>query len=261
MVGSNADGRIGVGPDMNQSGIVSQNQAGQAVRAPGFDVHVWRIELDAPVSQVHADTLSAAERAKGGRFLFESDQRRYMAGHAALRWVLSLYAGQGPEELDLRETPNGKPILHGSSLAFNLSHSGAIALLAVAAAGQVGVDVQHIRSLPDEMSIARTLFASGEIAHLETLTGDERRLMFFRFWTCREAMLKAAGVGLSGTGLEIGLDAGGTIFVRSPPSGWNAVAMLNELRLGTGCLAAVAWSPRAPQAVVRHFDFKDLALQ
>ena len=231
----------------------------QAMHALGSDVHVWRITLDAAASQAGIDTLSEDEVARAGRFVFEHDKRRFVAAHTALRTVLSLYTGQGPKELDLGETANGKPVLHGSSLAFNLSHSGALALLAVADDSEIGIDIQHVTSGLDETSIARTLFSPGEIDHLATLAADERRMMFFRLWTCREAMLKAAGVGLYGTGLEIALDERGGVFVRSPPTGCSAAAVLHELQMESGYVAAVAWSPRTQQATICHFDFNDLA--
>jgi phosphopantetheine--protein transferase-like protein len=194
---------------MKQSGVVLQEDGARATPVLGFDVHIWRIALDAPISQMDLTALSPAELTRGRRFVFERDQRRYLAAHAALRTVLSVYIGQAPEGLDLRQTSEGKPVLADRSLAFNLSHSGELALVAVAAAGQVGVDIELIAPLSDEMSIARSLFAPGGVMQLDSLTSDARRLMFYRFWTCREALLKAAGVGLSGVGLEIGMEANG----------------------------------------------------
>lgn len=229
------------------------------MHALGSNVHVWRIALDAAASQAGIDTLSEGEVARAARFVFEHDQRRFVAAHTALRTVLSLYTGQGSRELDLGETANGKPVLHGSSLAFNLSHSGTLALLAVADDREIGIDIQHVTSGLDERSIARTLFSPGEIDHLATLAADERRMMFFRFWTCREAILKAAGVGLYGTGLEIGLDDKGGVFVRSPPAGCNAAVVLHELQVESGYVAAVAWGSRTQRATICHFDFNDLA--
>jgi 4'-phosphopantetheinyl transferase len=224
----------------------------------GFDVHVWRIALDAPISPLGLTALSPAESTRGGRFVFERDRRRHLAAHAALRRVLSVYSGQAPGELVLRETPEGKPFLADGTLAFNLSHSGELALVAVAAAGQVGVDIELVASRSDEMAIARSLFAPGEIAQLESLPLDARRLMFYRLWTCREALLKAVGVGLSGVGLELGMDASGEACVLSPPPGLVEPTRLSEFRLGTDYVAAVAWSLRGPQAAARFFDSIDL---
>jgi 4'-phosphopantetheinyl transferase len=239
--------------------VILQHDGGTPVL--GFDVHVWRIALDAPISQLDLTALGPAERTRAGRFVFERDQRRHLAAHAALRRLLSVYSGKAPGELVLRETPEGKPFLADRRLAFNLSHSGELALVAVAAAGQVGVDIQLVAPLSDEMAIARSLFAPGEIARLELLPRDARRLMFYRLWTCHEAVLKAAGVGLSGTGLELGMDASGEAFVLSPPPGLVEPAMLSEFRLGVNYVAAVAWSLRGPEAAARLFDFDSIDLR
>ncbi|RWC34954.1 MAG: 4'-phosphopantetheinyl transferase superfamily protein [Mesorhizobium sp.] len=244
---------------MKQSGVVLQDDGARATPVLGFDVHIWRIALDTPISQMDLTALSPAELTRGSRFVFERDQRRHLAAHAALRTVLSVYIGQAPEELDLRETPEGKPVLADGRLAFNLSHSGELALVAVAAAGQVGVDIELVAPLSDEMSIARSLFAPSEVTQLESLTSDARRLMFYRFWTCREALLKAAGVGLSGEGLEIGMEANGEAYVLSPPLGLIEPTRLGEFRPSAHHVAAVAWSARGPQAVARVFDFDNTA--
>ena len=231
-----------------------QHDVGRATPGLGFDVHVWQISLDNPISQADLATLSSAELTRGSRFVFVRDQRRHLAAYAALRRVLSFYTGRAPEELDIRETPEGKPLLADGRLAFNLSHSGALALVAIAAAGQVGVDIELVASLSNEMSIARALFAPREIEHLASLTGDARRVMFYRLWTCREALLKAAGVGLSGVGLEIGVDASDKIYIRTPPAELNEPMRIGEFRLGSDYLGAVAWGLRGTQGIVCLFD-------
>lgn len=245
---------------MKQSGVVLPHGGGRVVPALGIDVHVWRVALDAPLSQSDMAVLNPAELTRGGRFVFEQDQRRHLAAHAGLRRVLSMYTGRAPGELDLRETPQGKPFLADGRLAFNLSHSGDLALVAVAAAGQVGVDVERVAPRSGEMSMARSLFAPGEIAQLESLAPEARRLMFCRLWTCREAVLKAAGVGLSGVGLEIGMDGSGEAYILSPPLELVEPLRLIEFRPSAHHVAAVAWSARNPQVVARRFDF-DLGLR
>ncbi len=102
--------------------------------------------------------------------------------------------------------PHGKPRLAGdwAWLRFNLSHSGQLALVAVARDVEVGVDVERIRPLREMHSIARRWLGLDDIA-------DESE--FFRAWTWHEAVVKALGVGLSGsaegfTGYAAAVDAG-----------------------------------------------------
>jgi len=75
-------------------------------------------------------------------------------------------------------------------LRFNLSHSGDVTLVAVARDSEVGVDVERIRPVIEMHSIARRWLGRDDIA-------DEPE--FYRVWTRHEAMVKALGVGLSGT--------------------------------------------------------------
>lgn len=232
--------------------LVLQRDGRRLAEALGVGVHVWRIELDAPVPESELEALSPAELTKSRRFVFERDRRRYLAAHIGLRRVLSACTGHAPDELDIRETAEGKPHLADARLAFSLSHSHDLGLVAVAAAGHVGVDVELVGSRPDEMAIACDLFAAAEIRQLETLDGDARNLMFHRLWTCREAVLKAVGIGLAGEGLALGVDARGTIRIESPPAGWREPFELSEFRIGTDYTAAVAWTARDPKAQVVH---------
>ena len=50
------------------------------------------------------------------------------------------------------------------------------------------------RNLNDDI---RLLFAPGERAELEAADGDRRTDLFYRLWTLKEAVLKAAGLGLA----------------------------------------------------------------
>ena len=89
-------------------------------------------------------------------------------------------------------------------MRFNLSHSGDVTLIAVARDSEVGVDVERIRPVIEMHAIARRWLGRDDIA-------DEQE--FFRVWTRHEAMVKALGVGLSGTaeaftGMVAEIDAG-----------------------------------------------------
>ncbi|HYT95413.1 MAG TPA: hypothetical protein VEL76_42230, partial [Gemmataceae bacterium] len=63
----------------------------------------------------------------------------------------------------------GKPALSpefGSRLKFNLSHSADLALIAVAADADVGVDLEYIRPQSDYAEIARCFFSAAEVDDL-----------------------------------------------------------------------------------------------
>jgi phosphopantetheinyl transferase len=97
--------------------------------------------------------------------------------------VLAGYLGTDPAAVELRRGANGKPFLAGlwpgeepasgsmPRLHFNLSHSGDLALIAVAER-EVGVDVERIRPL--------------------------RSTAFYEGWARHEATVKCLGTGLTG---------------------------------------------------------------
>lgn len=168
------------------------------------DVGVWRIGLDADEGTLAdlAGCLDAAEQARAAAFHFARDRRRFIVSHAATRHILARYLDVTAAAVRFTHGARGKPRLappfHTSGLHFNLSHAGELALLAVAQGRPVGVDVEHIRPLPDALSLAETFFAPAETAQLRPLLGTplgER--LFFTCWTRKEAFIKATGDGLS----------------------------------------------------------------
>src|SRR5437879_3711535 len=107
-------------------------------------VHVWRAELS-EVPEQALGWLSADERARAARFPHGPASARWARARGALRELLARYLDLEPAEVALRAAGNGKPILAVPSappLAFNVSHSGELALYAFAASAAVGVDVQ-----------------------------------------------------------------------------------------------------------------------
>src|SRR5512147_1351054 len=98
------------------------------------DVQMWGIVLeltDSELSRV-ASVLSRDEQERAERLISEEHRRRSVAAHAMLRTILSRYCGAAPEQLAIRRTSDGKPVLSDyPSLRFNLTHSHDRALIAV----------------------------------------------------------------------------------------------------------------------------------
>jgi 4'-phosphopantetheinyl transferase len=166
-------------------------------------VHVWTCLLSHYESYAKEldRLLSREERTRLERFAFERDRRRFALSHGFLRLILSSYAGEAPERLQFDQSPRGKPCLvqqrSGVDLRFSLSHSGAIALIAVTSARELGVDVEEMRADVHDVELAQRFFAPGESRLIAEATGERRRAMFYRYWTAKEAFLKGRGGGLS----------------------------------------------------------------
>jgi 4'-phosphopantetheinyl transferase len=144
--------------------------------------------------------LAPAELYRAAKFKFETDRRKYVLSHAALRHILAFYCKVDSLSLEFSVGPYGKPAI-GSSPAnqvkFNLSHSAEAALVALAPDRELGVDIEYIQPKLECHEIATRFFATGEIEKIRLLAPDEQRRAFFTCWTRKEAYIKAKGGGLS----------------------------------------------------------------
>lgn len=163
---------------------------------PGI-IDIWSWSLDAFDPDLAA-MLSSEEIARASRFVQPRDGQRFIAGRAGLRRILARYLAVAPRRLGLTYNVFGKPQIAGSNrrqLHFNLSHTETTAMLAVSDHYQVGIDIETIKPLKED--IAGHFFSQKEYMTLKTLAPEEYLQAFYRLWTRKEAFLKALGVGLS----------------------------------------------------------------
>src|SRR6266496_3516573 len=173
------------------------------IALPENEVHLWRIDLAAVSGgeQRWKEILSSDERERSARFHFSQDRQFFTATRALLRIIAGNYVDSDPTKLIFQYSKKEKPSLtqsgSASQLEFNVSHSGAMALLAFARGRALGVDVEQIRDNFDHAAIARRFFSEEEQRQLAELVPSERYHGFFRCWTRKEAYIKAQGAGLS----------------------------------------------------------------
>lgn len=165
------------------------------------EIHVWRAELDQPEDVVErlSRALSPDEQERARRFLLERVRERFVVGRGLLRAILGRYLGREPQRLRFVYGERGKPALapaEATDLRFNVSHSGGVALFAVARACEVGVDVERLRPMPRAERIAERFFSPPEIEALAALPTARKVEGFFTCWTRKEAYIKARGDGL-----------------------------------------------------------------
>jgi 4'-phosphopantetheinyl transferase len=202
------------------------------------EVHVWRawLQLDAPRIEALRRTLSEGERCRAERFRFQADRVWYTVAHGVLRQILAHYLGVSTTALEFAEGEHGKPSLIaprcGGRLRFNLSHSGNLALVAIAQDREVGVDLEFITGQVDAVEIARRFFSAREASALSRMSVARRGVAFLRLWTRKEALLKAVGVGLA-AGAPALKDEGAV-----PP--WDHEWCVRSLKPAAGYAGAVA---------------------
>jgi 4'-phosphopantetheinyl transferase len=166
------------------------------------DAHIWRSWLDQRPWRVRqlAQTLSADERARADRFRFETDRMRFIVGRGTLRSILGRYLDTEPGRVQLCYGPHGKPHLREESnqaaIRFNLAHSHQLAVYAFARTREVGIDLEYIRPVPRLQQIAASVFSARENAVLSGLPASQQQEAFYLCWTCKEAYVKAKGLGL-----------------------------------------------------------------
>lgn len=167
-----------------------------------LDVHVWRAFPDSECAQPHLleALLSDEERARASRYVFPRDRDRFLSTRGILRSLLSRYLGRPPSAIEFAYEPAGKPALRPLSsdprISFNVSHSGAMAVYAFSSCRDVGIDVEAVRFNNTNQGLAERFFSTAERAELLSLPVEKRNEAFFRYWTCKEAYVKARGVGL-----------------------------------------------------------------
>lgn len=90
----------------------------------------------------------------------------------------------------LEKDENGAP-LPFNGIHWSLSHKSAF-VAAVVSRKAVGIDIEHIKTISDGVQQRVADAAEYRLAP----TGGLK--LFFRFWTAKEAVLKAVGIGLAG---------------------------------------------------------------
>ena len=166
------------------------------------EVHSWCVSLDAPLetsARLYA-TLTPDERTRSARFKFERDRQRFIVARGVLRDLLGRYLQTQPGQIRFVYNAFGKPDLSpefANRLTFNLSHSAGLAVIAIATASDVGIDLEYIRAESDYADIARRFFSAAEVDYLIALPSHLSAEGFFSCWTKKEAYVKACGEGLT----------------------------------------------------------------
>ena len=207
-----------------------------ALPRPAAGVECWWVDLAAAADAVAlASTwLSAAEHARAARFGPEALRRRWIAGRLALRHVLGASLDISPGDVAIRRGVRGRPFVDGADLDFNVTNTDQAALVAVLPAPrkneQIGVDIERRDRQVDANRLGRRVLTAGERQRHLGLEPDARRLAFLRTWTCKEAMSKATGDGLSAPFRAIEIAVTETLeLVGGPPPyappGWSLTAL------------------------------------
>lgn len=194
-----------------------------ATAAPGLSLWLCPLRVKPAELERMAAVLSVAERERAARFGTVALRSRYVVGRATLRTLLAAAIAMPAAEVPLRQGSRGRPELDlpEPPLDFNVSHTGDVALigfLATRRGARVGIDIEHCDRQLDADRLARRYLTAQEHASFERLEADARRRRFIELWTCKEAMSKATGAGLSAPMRELCIELGnGPRLAAGPP--------------------------------------------
>ncbi|NUN13864.1 MAG: 4'-phosphopantetheinyl transferase superfamily protein [Myxococcales bacterium] len=164
------------------------------------------------VLEIHSDSrwaearqaISAAELRRAEGIRLESAKKRYLATRAFVRATLSSFVHPewvvSPREWEFQTGPHGRPEVGFpvvGSLSFNISHTEDHILCGISTDGTVGVDIETWTARINIEHLVRKVFASAEQTQLCAKDSPEQKKeLFFVFWTLKEAYLKGLGTGI-----------------------------------------------------------------
>jgi 4'-phosphopantetheinyl transferase len=181
--------------------------------------------------------------------------------------LLAAYLGCAPDAVRVATGEHGKPFLDapfldgpvltgGRAFDFNVSHCRGALLVGIARGQELGVDIESPHRKRPVLDLARRFFAAEEASALASLAEPHRQMAFLRLWSCKEAIVKALGIGI-GFGLarvQFGIDRSGEpVGLSVIHASAGTVEDWHVVRLApTGAhVGALAW--RGPPRRVRAF--------
>jgi phosphopantetheinyl transferase len=171
---------------------------------------LWLVDLEAAAPALEAleretPRLRPEDRARTQRVADTRERRHRLAAYATLRILAERIAGPAIRGRSLLRHPSGKPHLGPDAPAFSLAHVDGLALIAIAPAGHIGVDLERPRQLHLSARRREEILAVGaglSTPRLHARSDDDALL---HAWCRLEAFAKAHGGGISHLLSEIGI--------------------------------------------------------
>lgn len=171
---------------------------------PAHKIDLWWIPVpDIPVQALYescGSILSPDERSRFESHRLRKGQLQFLLTRLTLRHLLSAYqADVQPQQWRILKSETGRPRVDRtqSLLEFNLTHTGQHLLIAFTLAGEPGLDAELSGRSVDAKQVASRYFSIDESRDIADSGPDDQNDLFLRYWTLKEAAVKATGQGLS----------------------------------------------------------------
>ncbi len=232
---------------------------------PADPVELWLVDLDACGPGLQAlegavPRLSAEDRERASRVPQPHEAARRLAAYTALRIAIERMVGPQMRGRAFVRNAGGKPTLEGVSVQFNLSHTEDLALIGVAWAQPIGVDLEKVRPVKMDPRHIDAICAAGAGLGREPLPGKNTVHAFLQAWARLEAFTKARGNTLPKTLEDAGVRGrshGETtlagIETKARRLAHSAGLFVGDVRLPPGLHGAVATARAFPFARAEPF--------
>ncbi len=138
--------------------------------------------------------LNEIELNRSQKYHFDKDRNRFIICRALLKISLADHVGISVDKIVIAIDAHKKPYLPSHpNVFFNVSHTHKYALIAIGKT-LVGVDIEKIDWDYDYSEAVTTVFNSTD-RHKLGLAIDKKHT-FFKYWTRKEAIVKATGKGI-----------------------------------------------------------------
>ena len=166
----------------------------QLERPQGDAVHLWHLDFNQlsnplnPREGARSDDLSVFQKQASRRFY--------------LRLLLGAYLGVPGKDIHITRRIKGRPgldaALSNGELDFNVARSNNCYLIGISNGAAIGVDLEvAARQAGKPLALAMRYFSKDETAALSALAGKELQRAFMHTWACKEAIVKASGMGIA----------------------------------------------------------------
>lgn len=158
---------------------------------------------DTPVQALYesfGSILSPDERNRFESQRLRKGQLPFLLTRLTLRNLLSAYQTDvQPQQWRILKSETGRPYVDRaqSLLKFNLTHTGQHLLIAITLAGEPGLDAELSGRSVNAKQVASRYFWIDECRDIADTGFEDQNDLFLRYWTLKEAAVKATGQGLS----------------------------------------------------------------
>ena len=166
----------------------------QLEKPQGDTVHLWHLDLNRLSNPLNQE--ADGQPRELSEFQHKATRRFY------LRLLLGAYLGLPGKDIHITRRIKGRPELDSAQsygkLNFSVARSIDRYLIGISSGATIGVDLEiAARRSGKPLALARRYFSETETTALSALRGAKLQRAFMHTWACKEAIVKASGLGIA----------------------------------------------------------------